>query len=67
MVASYGRERIREGKKSLVETEELGGAVQFVPMKPVLRTPGSTHLKLTYDGPLSNYAFNFDLRPYSWG
>jgi hypothetical protein len=34
-------------------------------MKPVLKTPGPTLLKLIYDGPLSNFAFNFNLRRYT--
>ena len=34
-------------------------------MKPVLKAPGSVDLKLRYDGPLSNFAFNFKLRRYN--
>jgi len=34
-------------------------------MKPTLKAPGPTPLKLSYDGPLSNFSFNFDLRRYS--
>jgi len=41
-----------------------GAAVQLEPMKPVLRAPRSMPLKLIYDGPLSNLAFNFNLRRY---
>jgi len=33
-------------------------------MKPTLKAPGSKHLKLNYDEPLSNFAFNFNLRRY---
>ena len=33
-------------------------------MKPVLKAPGSMLLKLRYDGPLSNFAFNCNLRRY---
>jgi len=33
-------------------------------MKPVLKAPGSVLLKLRYDGPLSNFAFNLNLRRY---
>jgi len=36
-------------------------------MKPMLRAPGYTLLKLIYDGPLSNFAFNFNLRRYTEG
>jgi hypothetical protein len=42
-----------------------GKAVQVKPMKPVLNAPGSTLLKLEYDGPLSNCASNFNLCRYS--
>jgi hypothetical protein len=40
----------------------LGRAVQLEPMKPVLKAPGSMLLKLSYDGPLSNFASTFNLR-----
>jgi len=39
-------------------------AVQVDPMKPTLKMPGATRLKLTYDYPLSNFDFNFTLRRY---
>jgi len=34
-------------------------------MKSLLNAPGSMLLKLRRDGPLSNFAFNFNLRRYS--
>jgi len=34
-------------------------------MKPVLKAPGTMLLNLRYHGPLSNVAFNFNLRRYS--
>ena len=34
-------------------------------MKPVLKPPGSKILKLRCDGPLSNFAFNCNLRRYT--
>jgi len=34
-------------------------------MKPVLKAPVYTLLKLRYDGPLSSFAFKFNLRHYS--
>ena len=34
-------------------------------MKPTLKAPGSTRLKLECDDPLSNFAFNFNLRNYN--
>ena len=36
-------------------------------MKPVLKAPGYVLLKLRYDGPLSNFGFNVNLRRYSKG
>ena len=33
--------------------------------KPVLKAPGSMILKLRYDGPLSKFSFNFNLRRFS--
>ena len=36
-------------------------------MKLVLKAPGTKRLKLIYDGPLSNFAFKFNLRRYSGG
>jgi len=38
--------------------------VQVDPIKPTLKEPGSKRLKLKYDGPLSNFGFNFSLRRY---
>ena len=34
-------------------------------MKPVLRPPGSSFLKLIYDGTLAKFAFKFNLRRYT--
>ena len=36
-------------------------------MKSVLKAPGSMLLKLRYDGPLSEFAFKFNLRRFSMG
>jgi len=36
-------------------------------MKPTLKAPGTEHLKLKYDVPLSNFAFKFHLRRYTKG
>jgi hypothetical protein len=33
----------------------------------MLKAPGTTRLKLKYDDPLSNFAFNFNLRRYNKG
>ena len=42
-----------------------GKAVQVDPIKPTLKAPGTKRLELNYDGPLSNFAFNFNLRRYN--
>jgi hypothetical protein len=36
--------------------------VQVDPIKPKLKPPGTTPLKLQYDEPLSSFAFEFNLR-----
>ena len=38
--------------------------MQVLPIKPTLKAPGAKCLKLTCDEPLSNFAFNFNLRRY---
>jgi hypothetical protein len=42
-----------------------GWAVQIDPIKPALKAPGIKRLELINDGPLSNIAFNFNLRRHS--
>ena len=42
-----------------------GRAVQVDPIKPTLKSPGAKRLKLICDDPLSNFAFNFNLRRYN--
>ena len=42
-----------------------GRAVQVVLIKPTLKAPGYMLLKLRYDGPLSEFAFKFNLRRYT--
>jgi hypothetical protein len=41
--------------------------VQLDPIKPKLKPPGTKRLKLEYDGLLSNFAFNCNLRRYNMG
>jgi hypothetical protein len=43
----------------------LGRVVQVDPTEPKLKAPGTKRLKLKYDGPLSNFAFKFNLRRYT--
>ena len=38
--------------------------MQVDPVKPTLKPPGTKRLKLKCDEPLSNFAFNFNLRRY---
>ena len=38
--------------------------MQVDPFKPTLKAPGTKRLKLTYDEPVSNFAFKFNLRRY---
>ena len=42
-----------------------GRAVQIDPIKPTLKAPGSKCLKLGDEKPLSNFAFNFNLRRHA--
>jgi hypothetical protein len=44
-----------------------GEAVQVDPIKPTLKPPGTNRLKLGYDEPPSNFAFNVKLRRYTMG
>ena len=39
--------------------------MQVDPIKPALKAPGTKRLELIYDGPLSNFAFKFNLRRYT--
>ena len=39
--------------------------MQIDPIKPALKAPGIKRLELINDGPLSNIAFNFNLRRHS--
>jgi hypothetical protein len=38
--------------------------VQVAPIKPKLKAPRTTRLKVKHDGPLSKIAFKFNLRLY---
>ena len=44
-----------------------GRAVQVDPNKPMLKPPGTQHLKLKCDELLSRFAFKFNLRRYNQG
>jgi hypothetical protein len=39
--------------------------VQVDPIKSTLKAPGTKHLSLKYDGPLSKFTFKFHLRHHS--
>ena len=53
------------GQEARPGAELRGRAVQVDPMKPRLKAPGTMLLKLRYDEPHSNFAFNFNLRLYN--
>ena len=38
--------------------------MQLDPFKPALKAPGIERLEVIYDGPVSDFAFNFKLRRY---
>jgi len=57
---------VRPSAAGALGAAALGRAVQVDPIKPPLKPPGTWRLKLKYDEPLSNLAFNFNLRHYSW-
>jgi hypothetical protein len=44
----------------------LGRALQVEPMKPMLKAPGTKRSKLKHDEPPAKFAFNSNLRRYSW-
>jgi len=46
--------------------EDLGRAVQVALIKLKLKPPETKHLKLKCDEPLSNFAFKFKFRRYTW-
>jgi hypothetical protein len=52
--------------RSLVFIDELGKAVQVEPIRPTLQAPGTKRLKPKHDKLLSSFAFNVNLRRYSW-
>jgi hypothetical protein len=66
-----GREAGRGGRLgpdvSYGSRTDLGKAVQVDPMKPKLKPPEIKRLKIQYYDRLSNFAFKFNLRCYTWG
>jgi hypothetical protein len=60
--------RVQRPRPGLLPQRVLRGqAVQVDPIKPELKSPGSTCLKLKYHEPLSKVAFKFNLRRYTVG
>jgi hypothetical protein len=49
----------------ITSDDDLGWAVQVRPIKPMLKLPGTTRLKLGYEEPPSDSAFKFNLRRYT--
>jgi len=69
LVSQTAQVELRSGR---VEAPEHGApdvargrAVQVESMKPVLKAPGTLLLRLGCDEPLSNFAFNINLRRYT--
>jgi hypothetical protein len=50
----------------LRELKQLGRLVQVDPIKPESKAPKAKRSKLKVDEPLSSFAFNSNLRRYSW-
>jgi hypothetical protein len=48
----------------VLQVQGQGGAVQVDPMNPMLKPPGTKHLKLKYDILLSTFAIKFNKRRY---
>jgi len=61
------RHRRARRAKSACGGASLGEAVQVDLIKLSLKPPGTEHLKLKGDDPLSNFAFKFNLRRYTSG
>ena len=55
---------LQQGRDQHHPQAAVGRAVQVDPIKPILKPPGTKRLKLEYDGLLSNFAFNSNLRRY---
>jgi hypothetical protein len=56
-----------DGDDQRVRGDARGKAEQVDPIKPMLKPPGTQHLKLKCDGLLSSFAFNINLRRYNVG
>ena len=59
------RRYIKEARGGVTVYWSHGEAVQVEPMKFNSKAPGTKRLTLKYDEPLSNVAFNFNLRHYT--
>ena len=60
-----GASCVRRGPQAVARDQHPGRAVQVNPIKPMLKAPGTKRLKLTYDEPLSSFAFKFNLCRYT--
>ena len=68
-VAMVGLGTVAPGQLALITGSShlhLGEALQVDPIKPTLNAPGTNRLTLKYDKLLSSFAFNFNLRRYTW-
>jgi hypothetical protein len=64
-IAADATSAAAQAAASAVSVEAQGGAAQVDPMKLKLKAPGTKRLKLKCDEPLSNFAFDLNLRRYS--
>jgi hypothetical protein len=61
-----GSEVARKAAEATAKREaNVGRAVQVDPMNATLKGPGCKRLKLGYDEPLANFAYNFNLCRYT--
>jgi hypothetical protein len=66
LMSGLGEEALRSVAHHLHgETFTRGRAVQVHPVKSKLKSSGAQRLKLKCDEPLSDFAFNFNLRHFS--
>jgi len=61
----YNKAYYKKMCSELVKKNFPGRVVQVDPIKPVSKPPGTKRLKLSYDDPLSNFAFKFNMRRYT--
>ena len=58
---------LRGGVRARAGAGHQGRVVQVAPIKPILKAPGSMHLKVKYVKLLSSFGFKFNLHHYTKG